>query len=72
MTSFALFVVGLPRMMCRVSRRFLVRSRNLRKAELPNRIHEALIREGYEGELVGHISRDSTAIEDREKPVFEE
>ena len=39
------------------------------EAELPNRIHEALIREGYEGELVGHISRDSTAIEAREKPV---
>ncbi len=37
--------------------------------QLPNRIHVALIKKGYEGELVGHISRDSTAIEARQKPV---
>ncbi len=37
--------------------------------QLPNRIHMALIKKGYEGELVGHISRDSTAIEARQKPV---
>lgn len=36
---------------------------------LPSRIHEALVKEGYQEHLVGHISRDSTAIEAREKPV---
>lgn len=36
---------------------------------LPARVHEALIQKSYQGELVGHISRDSTAIEAREKPV---
>ncbi len=39
------------------------------KSRLPERVHEALIQESYAGELVGHISRDSTAIEAREKPV---
>lgn len=39
------------------------------KSRLPERVHEALIRESYAGEWVGHISRDSTAIEAREKPV---
>jgi transposase len=38
-------------------------------SSLPQRVHEALIAKSYEGELVGHISRDSTAIEAREKPV---
>ena len=39
------------------------------KWELPQRVHEALVKE-YESErLVGHISRDSTAIQGREKPV---
>lgn len=38
-------------------------------SHLPERVHEALIRENYTNELVGHISRDSTAIEAREKPV---
>ena len=32
-------------------------------------MHEALIARSYGGELVGHISRDSTAIEAREKPI---
>jgi hypothetical protein len=36
---------------------------------LPSRIHEALIKRTYEDRLVGHISRDATAIEAREKPV---
>jgi len=36
---------------------------------LPSRLHEALIRESHGDRLVGHISRDSTAIEAREKPV---
>jgi hypothetical protein len=36
---------------------------------LPERVHEALIDRSYAGEIVGHISRDSTAIEAREKPI---
>lgn len=39
------------------------------KAQLPARIHEALIRKSYSGEIVMHISRDSTEIEAREKPA---
>lgn len=39
------------------------------ESELPTRIHAALIKESYAEQLVGHISRDSTAIEAREKPV---
>ena len=39
---------------------------------LPERVHEALINRSYSGEIVGHISRDSTAIEAREKPVKKE
>jgi hypothetical protein len=36
---------------------------------LPSRLHAALIQETHEDRLVGHISRDSTAIEAREKPA---
>ena len=36
---------------------------------LPSRLHGALIQESHLDRLVGHISRDSTAIEAREKPV---
>lgn len=39
------------------------------ESRLPERVHEALIRKSYAGEIVGHISRDSTAIDAREKPV---
>ncbi len=39
------------------------------KSQLPERVHEALV-EKYEGpRLVGHISRDATEIEGREKAV---
>ncbi|MDO9164187.1 MAG: transposase [Methylococcaceae bacterium] len=38
-------------------------------AHLPERVHEAFIKKSYTGELVGHNSRDSTAIEAREKPL---
>jgi len=37
-------------------------------SELPQRIHAALIERTYADRLVGHIARDSTAIEAREKP----
>src|SRR3954471_17140486 len=36
---------------------------------LPSRLHDALIEETHADRLLGHISRDSTAIEAREKPV---
>jgi hypothetical protein len=32
-------------------------------------VHEALIKRTHEQRLVGHISRDATAIEAREKPM---
>jgi len=35
--------------------------------ELPQRLHEALVRETQQGRLIGHIARDSTAIEARER-----
>jgi hypothetical protein len=37
--------------------------------ELPQKIHEAMIKKHCGQKLAGHISRDSTAIESREKPV---
>jgi Transposase DDE domain/Transposase domain (DUF772) len=37
--------------------------------ELPTRMHEALVVATHKERLVGHISRDATAIEAREKPV---
>jgi hypothetical protein len=39
------------------------------RSELASRLHESLIRRTHEDRLVGHISRDATAIEAREKPV---
>jgi Transposase DDE domain/Transposase domain (DUF772) len=36
---------------------------------LPSRLHDALIADTHADRLVGHISRDSTAIAAREKPV---
>jgi hypothetical protein len=38
-------------------------------SELPQRLHEALIKTTQQERLIGHISRDSTKIEAREKPV---
>ena len=37
--------------------------------QLPQRVHEALIGNTHRDRLVGHLSRDSTAIEAREKPA---
>ena len=39
---------------------------------LPQRVHEALIGNTHRDRLVGHLSRDSTAIEAREKPAAKE
>jgi hypothetical protein len=36
---------------------------------MPARVHESLIKKTHAERLVGHISRDATAIEAREKPV---
>ena len=41
-------------------------------SRLPERVHEALIKKTHQDRLVGHISRDSTAIEAREKPAKKE
>ena len=38
-------------------------------SELPQRLHAALIAETQKERLIGHISRDSTEIEAREKPL---
>jgi transposase len=42
------------------------------ESRLPERVHEAFISKSYEGEIVGHNSRDATAIEAREKPLKKE
>lgn len=41
-------------------------------SHLPEKAHEALINSTHKERLVGHISRDSTAIEAREKPIKKE
>jgi len=41
-------------------------------SQLPERVHESLIKNHYENEIIGHNSRDSTAIEAREKPLKKE
>lgn len=38
-------------------------------SRLGDRVHEALVKEHLSEELLGHISRDSTAIEGNERPV---
>lgn len=42
------------------------------KSQLPDRVHAAFIKKSYVNEIVGHNSRDSTAIEAREKPLKKE
>lgn len=39
-------------------------------SELPSLVHDTLISKVYEKQMVGHVSRDSTAIEAREKPLL--
>ena len=38
-------------------------------SNLPQKTHEALITNLYKDEIVGHVSKDSTPIEAREKPI---
>ncbi len=42
------------------------------KSGLGEKVHDALVEKHLKPELVGHVSRDSTAIEGREKPVKKE
>ena len=42
------------------------------QSQLPERVHEALIKRHKSEEIVGHNTRDSTAIDAREKPVKKE
>ena len=42
---------------------------NFAESALPSRLHEVLIEKTMQGHLVGHVSRDSTAIKGREKPT---
>jgi hypothetical protein len=44
-------------------------SRAFADSALPSRLHQALIQDTHADRLVGHVSRDSTAIEAREKPT---
>jgi hypothetical protein len=39
------------------------------QSELPQKVHEALIKKFYESEIVGHVITDASAIEAREKPI---
>jgi hypothetical protein len=39
------------------------------ESHLPERVHEALIKTHLGGELIGHLSRDGTAIPARERPA---
>lgn len=41
-------------------------------SDLGKRVHDALVKDYLAGELIGHISRDSTAIVGREKPAKKE
>jgi len=40
--------------------------------KLPERVHDCFIKKHYKDEIIGHNSRDSTAIEAREKPLKKE
>ena len=40
------------------------------ESELPKLVHDALISKAYKEQLVGHVSRDSTAVKAREKPLL--
>ena len=39
------------------------------KSSLPEKVHQALIQEVYEDEILCHVVRDSTPIDVREKPI---
>ena len=62
-------VVGRNTAKCRASRSSRAPSPSSPNTQLPDRVHQALIRNTHHDRLVGHLSRDSTAIEAREKPA---
>ena len=39
------------------------------EGQLPNILHEVMVRNYLKDKVIGHISRDATAIEAREKPA---
>jgi hypothetical protein len=39
------------------------------KLKLPEHVHASLIKDLYQGEIIGHVTRDSTPIKAREKPI---
>ncbi len=41
--------------------------REFSQSSLPDRVHQSLIKNVYEGEIIGHVVKDSTPIEVREK-----
>ena len=46
-----------------------VRIEEFAEAQLPERVHEALVKSHLGDALIGHINRDGTAIEARERPA---
>ena len=48
---------------------FSTRFALLAKSGMANKVHKAMVVEALKDKLVGHVSRDSTAIETRERPV---
>lgn len=42
------------------------------ESSLPDRVHQALIREVYKDQIIGHIGNDSTSLVGREKPLKKE
>src|SRR5580692_6849095 len=62
-------VIGLPTTAMLIDRLISRAFAEFARSALPCRVHEALIKQAYKDRLVGHISRDATAIEAREKPV---
>jgi len=48
---------------------FLALKAEFSESQLAHKIHEAVTLKNYEQQIVGHISRDATEIESREKPV---
>ena len=63
------YAAGRRRARCRASRSSPRAFAEFAHTQLPQRVHEALIGNTHHDRLVGHLSRDSTAIEAREKPA---
>ena len=55
---------------CRIEATFSWAFAEFAESNLVKRVHEALIKTHLGQELIGHISRDGTAIEAREQPTL--